>query len=246
MRAHAENFNNWVKEADPDVILVQELKCVDCQFPHILFDHLGYNIKVFGQKSWNGVAVFSKYSIEDVTRGLPNYPDENSRYMECLIDGRVRIINVYMPNGEAEDSPKFPYKIEWMEAFTNHISHLLEAEEPVVIGGDYNVALFDRDIWNPAGYKGSSISAPAARKIMQKWIDAGWVDAFRHVNPDAEKAYTWWGYRMGGFPKNHGLLLDYFLVNKAALPLIKNCWIDKGPRGESSPSDHTPLVLEIV
>ena len=194
------------------------------------------------KKSWNGVAVFSKHSIEDVTRGLPGYPDANARMIECVIDGRIRIINVYMPNGESVDSPKFPYKIEWMNHFTRHIAQLLESEEPVVIGGDFNVAIQDRDVWNPKQYEGSSISAPVAREIMQKWLDAGWQDCYRRFNPDAENAWTWIGYRGAGLQKNQGLRLDYWLANKAAQKLVKNCDIDLCPRMDDKPTDHCGLV----
>lgn len=252
IRAHIESFIDILRAGEYDTILVQELKCENASFPHNLFDEFGYNIKVYGQKSWNGVAVFSKYSIEDVTRGLPNFPDVNARYIECLIDGRVRLINVYMPNGEAVDSPKFPYKIEWMEHFTRHIEHMLNSEEAVIIGGDFNVAIQDRDVWDPVAYRGSSISAPAARAIMQKWLDAGWLDVWRHLHPD-ETGYTWYGYRGGAggnkpggsIDRGHGLRLDYFLVNKSAQKLVRDCEIDLEPRMHSKPTDHVGLMLSV-
>ncbi|MCL1902089.1 MAG: exodeoxyribonuclease III [Alphaproteobacteria bacterium] len=245
IRAHAESFIKVLRERRPDVVLVQETKVEDHAFPHILFEHLGYDVKTYGQKSWNGVAVFSKLSIEDITRGMPHHADPAARMIECVIDGRIRLINVYMPNGESIDSPKFPGKIEWMNHFSDHIHPLLNSEEPVIIGGDFNVAIMDRDVWNPKQYEGSSISAPAARKIMQEWLDAGWVDCYRHFNPDAENAWTWIGYRGGSLGKDHGLRLDYFLANHAAKKLIKSCEIDMLPRTESKPTDHCGLMLEI-
>lgn len=264
IRAHMESFVKMAQSGEFDTILVQELKVEDHAFPHIMFEHLGYNIKTFGQKSWNGVAVFSKKSIEDVTRGMPHYPDVNARMIECVVDGRIRIINVYMPNGESIDSPKFPYKIEWMENFTEHIAHLLHSDEPVIIGGDFNVAIQDRDVWNPKQYEGSSISAPAARKIMQSWLDGpgapecseggesrrstsegGWTDCFRHFHPDDENAWTWIGYRSGSLQKDNGLRLDYFLANPAAMRHVKDCYIDMRPRTDAKPTDHCGLVLEI-
>ena len=145
--------------------MVQELKVETPAFPHNLFDEYGYNIKVFGQKSWNGVAVFSKFSIEDVTRGMPGYADVNARFIECVIDGRVRIINVYMPNGDTVDSAKFPYKLDWMHAFTDYIAPYLTSPEPVVIGGDFNVAIEDRDVWRPANYVGIAIAAPQRARL---------------------------------------------------------------------------------
>ncbi|MDR0967349.1 MAG: exodeoxyribonuclease III [Rickettsiales bacterium] len=245
IRAHIESFIAILESGEYDTILVQELKVETNLFPSILFDHLGYNFRVFGQKSWNGVAVFSKFSIEDFARGLPNYPDTNARMTECVIDGKLRVINVYMPNGEAIDSPKFPYKIEWMNHFTKHIAPLLNSDEPVIIGGDFNVAITDADIWNPKQYEGSSISAPAAREIMQKWLNDGWSDSYRRFNPDATKPWTWIGYRGNSLQKNDGLRLDYFLANYAAQKLIKSCDIDPRPRNAIKPTDHLGLFLEI-
>jgi len=245
VRAHIESFMDILRAGEYDTILVQELKVETANFPYNLLDEYGYNIKVFGQKSWNGVATFSKYSIEDTTLGMPGYPDINARFLECVIDGRIRVINVYMPNGESIESPKFPYKLEWMNAFTKYISQYLNSEEPVIIGGDFNVGISDNDVWNPKGYIGSSISAPAAREIMQKWLDAGWVDMWRKLHPDAT-GYTWYGYRgRDTVSNNQGLRLDYFLCNKTAQKMVKTCEIDKEPRLHTKPTDHCGLMLEI-
>lgn len=245
IRAHIESFMDILKSGEYDTIMVQELKVETANFPYNLFDEYGYNLKVFGQKSWNGVATFSKYSIEDVTMGMPTYPDINSRFLESVIDGRIRLINVYMPNGDNIESPKFQYKLEWMNAFTKYISQYIDSEEPVIIGGDFNVAITDNDIWNPKNYIGSSISAPDARNIMQQWLDAGWVDAWREKHPN-EIDYTWYGYRGRDTVGNkQGLRLDYFLCNKSAAKLIKNCEINIKPRMADKPTDHCGLMIEI-
>ena len=245
IRAHIESFMDILRGNEYDTVLVQELKVENANFPYNLLDEYGYNIKVFGQKSWNGVATFSKYSIEDVTMGMPTYPDVNSRFLESVIDGRVRLINVYMPNGDCIESPKFPYKLDWMRAFTQYISQYIDSEEPVIIAGDFNVAIEDRDIWNPKNYIGSSISAPDARNIMQQWLDAGWTDAWRKIHTD-EIDYTWYGYRGRDTVGNkQGLRLDYFLCNKTAAKMIKNCEIDINPRLADKPTDHCGLMLEI-
>ena len=245
IRAHIESFMDILKTGEYDTIMVQELKVENANFPHNLLDDFGYNIKVFGQKSWNGVAVFSKNSIEDTIIGMPNYPDTNARFLECVIDGHIRLINVYMPNGDCVESPKFPYKLDWMRAFTEYISKYLDSEEPVIIGGDYNVAIQDKDIWNPKNYIGSSISAPAARDIMQQWLNNGWVDTWRHLHPD-ETGYTWYGYRgRDTVGNNQGLRLDYFLCNKTAMKIVCDCEIDKAPRLADKPTDHCGLMLKI-
>lgn len=245
IRAHAESFMDILRAGEYDTIMVQELKVETALFPHNLFDEYGYNIKVFGQKSWNGVAVFSKFSIEDTIRGMPNYADPNARFLECVINGQIRLINVYMPNGDTVESPKFPYKLEWMRAFGEYISQYLNSPEPVIIGGDYNVALRDNDVWKPANYVGIAIAAPEARDIMQSWLNAGWTDVWRTMHPDAV-GYTWYGYRGGDtIGKQQGLRLDYFLANPAAMQMIKNCEIDMSPRLAIKPTDHCGLMLTI-
>lgn len=245
IRAHAESFINILKSGEYDTILVQELKVETAAFPHNLFDDYGYNIKVYGQKSWNGVATFSKFSIEDTIRGMPNYPDVNARFLETVIDGRIRIINVYMPNGDTIESPKFPYKLEWMHAFTEYIKQYINSPEAVIIGGDFNVAINDNDIWNPKNYVGSSISAPAAREIMQTWIDSGWSDVWRDMHQN-ENDFTWYGYRGGDtVGKKQGLRLDYFLANHTAKKMIKTCEIDISPRMAEKPTDHCGLMIKL-
>ena len=245
IRAHIESFMEILTKNEYDTILVQELKVDNANFPSNLLDEYGYNIKVFGQKSWNGVATFSKHSIEDTIRGLPDYSDANARFLECVIDGHIRLINVYMPNGDCIESPKFPYKLDWMRAFTKYIEQYLNSEEPVIIGGDFNVAITDKDIWNPKNYLGSSISAPDARAIMQQWLDMGWVDAWRQKHPN-DIDYTWYGYRGRDTVGNkQGLRLDYFLCNKVASKMIKNCEIDMEPRLADKPTDHCGLMLDL-
>ena len=247
IRAHAQSFMDILRAGEYDVVLVQELKVEDAGFPHNLFDEYGYNIKVFGQKSYNGVAVFSRFSIEDVTRGMPNFPDPNARFLECVIDGRIRLINVYMPNGDTIDSLKFSYKLDWMNVFGKYIANYLDSEEPVVVGGDFNVALEERDVWDPRGYSrnGIAIFAPEAREILQSWLDMGWVDTWRKLHPD-EIGYTWYGYRgRDTIGNNQGLRLDYFLCNRVAGALVKNCEIDMSPRLAEKPTDHCGLMLSL-
>lgn len=245
IRAHIESFMDILRSGEYDVIMVQELKVETANFPHTVFDEFGYNIKVFGQKSWNGVAIFSKYSIEDTVMGLPRYPDVNARFIECVVDGRVRLINTYMPNGDTVESAKFPYKLEWMREFTKYIEQYLNSPEPVIIGGDFNVAIEDRDIWAPRNYVGIAIAAPAAREIMNQWLASGWTDAWRALHPD-EVGYTWYGYRgRDTIANKQGLRLDYFLCNKVATEMIKNCEIDMSPRLADKPTDHCGLMLEL-
>ena len=225
IRAHIESFIDILRRGEYDTIMVQELKVETANFPHSVFDEFGYNVKVFGQKSWNGVATFSKYSIEDTILGMPNYADPNARFLECVVDGRVRLINTYM--------------------FTDYITQYLDSPEPVIVGGDFNVAIEDRDIWKPKNYEGIAISAPQAREIMNQWLASGWVDAWRTLHPD-DIDYTWYGYRGRDTVGNkQGLRLDYFLCNKVAAQMIKKCEIDLEPRLATKPTDHCGLMLEL-
>lgn len=246
VRAHLPNILNWIKEFSPDVILMQELKCETSVFPYMEFEDIGYNVKVFGQKAYNGVAILSRYSIEDTVVGLPTFQDDSSaRYIEALIDGRIRVASVYAPNGNPVPSDKFDYKIKWMEHFQKHIENLLKNDEALILGGDFNVALTDREIYNPKAFVDDAITQPESRKAMQNLFDLGLIDTYRIFNSDNDKAYTYFGYRGGCFQKGYGILLDYFLINEKARELVKNSGIDISPRGDEKPSDHTPLWIEI-
>ncbi len=246
VRAHLPNILDWIKEFSPDVILMQEIKCETNVFPYMEFEDIGYNVKVFGQKSYNGVAILSRYSIEDVTVGLPTFTeDSQSRYIEAIIDGHIRVASVYAPNGNPVPSDKFEYKKEWMKRFNQHVQTLLKNDEGLIIGGDFNVALTDREIYNPKAFIDDAITQPESRQGMKELFNLGLSDCYRIFNPDNNKAYTYFGYRGGCFQKGYGILLDYFLVNNKAKDIIINAGIDLNPRSKEKPSDHTPLWIEI-
>lgn len=246
VRAHLQNILNWINEFSPDVILMQEIKCQTDAFPYMEFEDLGYNVSVFGQKTYNGVAILSRYSIEDTMTGLPTFPDDSSaRYIEAVIDGRIRVASIYAPNGNPVPSDKFVYKQEWMEHLHEHLQSILQNDEAVILGGDFNVALTDREIYNPKAFEDDAITQPESRKAMNDLFEMGLVDTYRKFYPDNEKAYTYFGYRGGCFQKGYGILLDYFLVNQKALDLITDAGIDTTPRGNEKPSDHTPLWIEL-
>jgi exodeoxyribonuclease-3 len=246
VRAHIQNILDWIDEFSPDVIVMQEIKCETDVFPYMEFEDKGYNVKAFGQKSYNGVAILSRFSIEDVTTGLPTFPsDTNARYIEAVIDGHIRIASVYAPNGNPVPSEKFEYKKEWMEHFIEHIKSLMNNDEELIIGGDFNVALTDREIYNPKAFEDDAITQPESREGMKKLFDLGLIDSYRIFNPDNDKAYSYFGYRGGCFQKGYGILLDYFLINEKVKSIITNAGIDTSPRGREKPSDHTPLWIEV-
>ena len=246
VRAHLQNILEWIRDFSPDVILMQEIKCETDVFPYMEFEDMGYNVKVYGQKTYNGVAILSRFSIEDVTVGLPTFKEDvQARYIEAVIDGHIRVASIYAPNGNPVPSEKFEYKKEWMEHFYKHIKSLLNNDEELVLGGDFNVALTDREIYNPKAFEDDAITQPESRQAMQKLFDSGLTDGYRIFNPDNEKAYTYFGYRGGCFQKGYGILLDYFLINEKAKKSVINAGIDLSPRGKEKSSDHTPLWIEI-
>ena len=244
VRARIENIVNWLKEENPDIVLLQELKCQDEQFPREFFEELGYNIETFGQKSWNGVAVLSKFAIEDVVRGIPNFEDANSRYLEVFTGG-IRVASTYMPNGNPIATPKFDYKLNWMKAMTEHFETLKSYDEPVIIAGDFNVVPTDNDAnKSKTWFKNEACTQKEVRDYFFKWVESGWTDALRFLKPE-EIYYTYWDYFKGGLENNRGVLLDYFFLNKQAKKMLKNGGVDKEPRLKSKPSDHAPIWIEI-
>lgn len=246
VRARLDNFVNWLKDTQPDVVLLQEIKCMDEVFPRNEIELLGYNIETHGQKSYNGVAIISKHSIEDVVKGLPSFEeDEQARYIEAVIGGKIRICNIYAPNGNPIDTPKFPYKIKWHQKLNEHIGEVLKYDEPLIVTGDYNVAVTDREVYNPKAYAKDAITQPESRLEFNNLKALGFTDAYRTFHDDVDDAYSYWGYRGGCWPKGYGILLDYFLLNKKAMDLLVDCDIDKEPRSKEKPSDHTPVVLEL-
>ncbi|MBN2676133.1 MAG: exodeoxyribonuclease III [Alphaproteobacteria bacterium] len=240
IRAHLENVLNWLDQFKPDVLLLQELKCQSEQFPYAPFEDRGYNIEVFGQKSWNGIAILSKFPIEDVTRNIPGFEDVQSRYIEAFTGG-VRVASCYMPNGNPIDTPKFDYKLDWMKALTSHLEILQTYDEPIVVAGDFNVVPKDRDAKNIENLRNDAITQPPVRHLFEEWTEH-WTDALRSTR-DEDIYYTFFDYRAGG--RQRGILLDFFLLNKQAKEMLKDSGIDETPRDQPKPSDHVPAWIEL-
>ncbi len=239
VRARIENVLEWLKDENPDVALLQELKCQDEQFPKEFFEELGYNIETFGQKSWNGVAVLSKYPIEDVVRGLPNFEDVNSRYLEVFTGG-IRVASAYMPNGNPIDTPKFDYKLNWMKAMTEHFETLRSYDEAVIVAGDFNVVPTDNDM--AVSLKKDALTHPNVRNLFFEWQKLGWTDALRLLKPNTVY-YTYWYYFRNSFKANRGLLLDFFFLNDRCKKMLLAGGVDKTTRAKQKPSDHAPIWI---
>jgi exodeoxyribonuclease-3 len=235
---------DWLGEAAPDVVLLQETKCTDDQFPRLEIEDKGYNIATAGQKSYNGVAILSKTPIEVDLTALPGDPeDDQARYIEAFTGG-VRVASVYLPNGNPTDGPKYPYKLAWMERLYVHVRTLLADEDAFVLGGDYNVTPDDGDLYDPEGWRDDALCRPETRAAWRKIMYLGLTDALRATNPEVGR-YTYWDYRAGAWSKDHGLRIDHFLLSPQAADRLVDTCIDRGPRGREKTSDHTPVWCEL-
>lgn len=245
VKARLPRVLEWLKEAAPDVALLQEIKTVDEGFPAMEIEDLGYNIATHGQKTYNGVAILSKHPIEDVTRGLPgDESDEQARYIEATI-GDLRVASIYLPNGNPVESEKYPYKLAWMERLTAHVRDtLLPVEQPFVLGGDYNVIPADLDVYNPKGWSDDALFRPETRSRFRALLHLGLTEAWRALH--AETGYSYWDYQAGRWARDEGLRIDHFLLSPQAADRLDACEIDKAPRGKEKASDHTPVWCEIA
>jgi exodeoxyribonuclease-3 len=238
----------WLKEAKPDVVALQEIKCLDENFPAEPFEALGYNCTVHGQKTYNGVALLSKYPLEDVTPRLPGGDgDDHSRYLEAVVagaKGTLRIASIYAPNGNPIDTEKFPYKLSWLERLHAHAKDLLANEEPVALIGDYNIIPQDKDCYDPKAWMNDALFQPQSKAALRKIENLGYADAFRARNQAAGQ-YTFWDYQAGAWRKNHGIRIDHILLSPQGLDRLGACGIDKHVREGDKPSDHVPVWAEL-
>lgn len=240
IRARLENVTQWLQETQPDVVLLQEIKCEEKDFPRSAIEDLGYNIALAGQKTYNGVAILAKKPIEDVVRGLPTFTeDTHSRYIEAVV-GTTRVASVYVPNGQAVGSEKYQYKMAFLERLRDHLSSILLYEEACVIGGDYNIAPEDRDVAQPELWQGEILCSPAERQHFQSLLHLGYYDALRlhHAGPGP---FSWWDYRSGAWQKDHGLRIDHLLLSPLAVDRVEASGVDRAPRAKEKASDHAPV-----
>ena len=245
INARLPNVLEWLRAAAPDIVLLQELKCVDAAFPSDAVGELGYNAATHGQKSYNGVAILSRRPIEDVLRGLPgDDEDGQARYIEATV-GDVRVASIYLPNGNPIGTDKFAYKLAWMARLRARAAALLERDEPVVLGGDYNVIPEAIDCHDPKAWLGDALFQPESRRAFRALLHLGYLDAFRTLHPDERGAYTYWDYQGGAFQLDHGIRIDHLLLAPLATDRLLACTIDKSPRRQPKASDHTPILVTL-
>jgi exodeoxyribonuclease-3 len=245
VNARLPNVLDWLRATRPDVALLQEIKCQDAAFPTEAVGDLGYNVAAHGQKSYNGVAILSLRPLEDVVHGLPGDPaDEQARYLEASTGG-LRVATIYLPNGNPIGTDKFAYKLAWMARLRDHAAALLELDEPLVLGGDYNVIPEPIDCHDPKAWLGDALFQPESRRAFRALLHLGLTEAFRALHPDERGAYSFWDYQGGAFQLDHGIRIDHLLLSPLAADRLVICTIDKNPRRQPRASDHTPVVVEL-
>ena len=250
IKARLPNALAWLREVQPDVVLLQELKVTDENFPLMEIEELGYNCAVHGQKTYNGVAILSKFPLDDVRTGLAgDETDEQARYVEAWVDAGgsagVRVASIYLPNGNPTDTDKFTYKIGWMDRLVDHARELLAGEEPVVLGGDYNVIPADEDCYDAAAWEGDALTRPESRTRFRTLLNLGYTEAWRTLHTQSH-VYSFWDYQAGAWQKDNGVRIDHLLLSPQAADRLTACEIDKGPRGKQKASDHTPVWCELA
>jgi exodeoxyribonuclease-3 len=244
LRVRGEQLIQWLRDVRPDVVALQETKTQDPDFPHPEFTAAGYHSVFSGQKTYNGVALLSRMPMTDFVRDIPDFDDPPRRVLAATIAtplGHFRVINLYVPNGQAPGSEKFAYKLKWFAALTRWLEKQAAQYPGLVVLGDFNVAPEDRDVHDPAAWVGCVHVSPEERAALQGVMNLGLVDAFRQFE-QPEKSFSWWDYRQGAFRRNNGLRIDLILVNQALLPSLRACRIDKEPRRAERASDHTPVI----
>jgi exodeoxyribonuclease III len=239
----------WLSERQPDIVCMQETKCVDDAFPREPFEALGYNVAVHGQKTFNGVALLSKIPFDEVTSGLPgDHSDDHARFIEAVVStakGAMRIASIYLPNGNPPDTDKYSYKISWMKRLFDYAHERLSLQEPLILAGDYNVIPTAIDARNAEAWRGDALYLPRTRLAFQSLINLGLTDAVRATSEEPG-LYTFWDYQAGAWQKNNGIRIDHVLLSPEAADYVTELGIDRHVRSWEKPSDHVPVWVDLA
>src|SRR3989338_8152387 len=241
IRSRLPVFLDWLKERAPDVVLLQETKVTDDQFPRDEIETLNYNIALHGQKTYNGVAILSKLPLEDVTRGISVFRDDQARYIEAVVGG-MRVASIYVPNGTAVGSDKYVYKLDFLKHLYAHLQTLLTYDEALILGGDFNIAPSNQDIYDPQEWHEKILCSTAEREKFKALVYLGLTDALRALHPQMRELYTWWDYRGGSWQNNFGLRIDHFLLSPQAADHLESASVEKKYRDVEKASDHAPVI----
>ena len=248
VRARIENIFNYIKESEPDILFLQEIKTQEITFPKDDFKKIGYKSYVFGQKSYNGVAFLSKLKILNIDTNFINDKLKQSRIITGEIkikSKKIKLINIYVPNGNPVNTEKYEYKKNWLNLFNKNIKKTLKNNSNIIISGDFNIIPEEIDVYDSKRYENDALFKLEIRKKYRELINLGFVDVYRHYNKNKQE-YTFWDYFAGSWQKNYGMRIDHFIVSNNILENLKSININKKPRSKTKPSDHTPIELEII
>ncbi len=243
IRARSERFFAWLNERQPDIVCLQEIKAETNTFPHDECKQQGYHAILSGQRTYNGVAILSRWPLNDICVQLPgDAEDTQARCIMATTQG-IRVASLYIPNGSTPDSDKFAYKLRWLERLSQWSQELTHDNIPTLLCGDFNIAHHDRDVAKPSEWQDSVLCTPVVRKHFQTLMDQGWRDTLRQHHPE-EALYSWWDYRQLAFPRNDGLRIDYILASPTLAEQCNKAWIDREARKGKGASDHAPVFAE--
>ena len=248
VRARIDNIKDYLKNYSPEILLMQEIKTEDPNFPYDDFKKLNYESYVFGQKSNNGVAIISKKKLENVRTDLINDKLKQSRIISgefILKKRKIQIINIYTPNGNPVDTDKYTYKIKWLDDLIKQLKILAKKNENIILAGDFNIIPSAEDVYNVKSFEDDALYRLEIRKKLREIINMGYIDGYRHLHATKE-GYTFWDYMRGAWQKNNGMRIDHFLISNSLINLLKGVKINKNPRGKTKPSDHTPIEIELA
>ena len=248
VRARIDNIKDYLKKFSPDIVMMQEIKTEDPTFPYDDFSSLDYESHVFGQKSYNGVAIISKHKLKNIRIDLIKDKLKQSRIISAEVDHkkkRIQIINIYTPNGNPVNTEKYTYKKEWLDSLIKQLKTLSKKNENIILGGDFNIIPSSQDVYNVKNFEDDALYRLEIRKKLREMINLGFHDAYRHIHGDKE-GYTFWDYMRGAWQKNNGMRIDHFLVSNSIIDNVKDININKDPRGREKPSDHTPIEIKLA
>ena len=248
VRARIEIIKIYLRKYKPDILMMQEIKTEDINFPYGDFSSIDYESHVFGQKSYNGVAIISKEKLKKIKTDLINDSLKQSRIISAEVEYKkknIQLINIYTPNGNPVDTEKYDYKKKWLDSLIKEIKSLSNKNPNIILGGDFNIIPAAEDVYSPKSFEDDALFRLEIRKKLRELINLGFNDTYRYFNPTKE-GYTFWDYMKGAWQKNNGMRIDHFLVSNSLIDQIKTININKYPRGQEKPSDHTPIEIKLV
>ena len=248
VRARIENIKSYLLKYKPDILMMQEIKTEDLNFPYDDFSSMDYESHVFGQKSYNGVAIISKGKLKNIRKDLIKDKLKQSRIISAEMEYKkknIQLINIYTPNGNPVDTEKYDYKKKWLNDLIKQLKNLSKKNQNIILAGDFNIIPSAEDVYNPKSFEDDALFRLEIRKKLREMINLGFNDVYRHFY-DAKEGYTFWDYMRGAWQKNNGMRIDHFLVSNSLIDNIKSININKDPRGREKPSDHTPIEITLA